>query len=130
MREQQRSKTFRNGEPTSHVHACNNVELYASTKGYFAARNYAPYDLDYYHEYDVVICEDILDVINTAKVVVEVGYKGADDDSKHDGRRGNTRVNDSIAEGFAKRIFKGAKFVRISKPDTQYNDYMEKLFGL
>ena len=132
MRVQRRSETFQPGEPQDHLNAKEQVARYAYRRGYYPITEYPIEDLEFKHQYDVVIFPWAIYCgipgPYMAVAVCEVGYLG--DNSRHAKTHGPSAVRDSVVEGYAKKWFPKATFCRIAKGDTKYSWYLEKQLGI
>lgn len=70
----------------------------------------------YEHEFDIVVTK--------IKYVVEIGDTG--DDSKHNPGHKSQLINDGVAKAHVEDYIPGAKYVKINKDDSYYEDWVKK----
>lgn len=126
MRERNRSATFRNGEPPSHVKAANNVCIAVEKIPLFfcSQREVIPFPDGYEHEFDIVIRHMQKGITH----FVEIGYFG--DDSRHQPGNKSQMIKDGIAFDHVMTEYPQAKYIRLNKDDTYFEKYVRKMLGL
>jgi hypothetical protein len=139
MIEQQRSKTFRKGEPPSHEKAVHFVadflgkywdRIFLSLPAIYAPFNVVFTDmfvkenkLKYHiHSYDLAATVGN----RTPIAIVEIGDIG--DDTKHNPTHKQQLINDGIAKKFIQQYYPYCKFYRLNKDDSMIESFLIETF--
>lgn len=135
MREKYRSQTFRPGEAISHSAAVEHVSAFLRGRGWIVGPLNVRFSKEYKkahkikydgHTYDVAFFSKTRAGGQIIHGIIEIG--GIGDDTKHSKK--TQKINDGIAEEFAKTRYPSILFRRLNKDDVFYNDWLEKeLFG-
>lgn len=129
------SEGLKKGEPKSHAAAVEHVMTFLRGRGWIVGPLNVRFSKEYKkahkikydgHTYDIAFFSKTRAGGQIIHGIIEIG--GVGDDTKHS--KTNQKINDGIAEEFAKTRYPSILFARLNKDDVFYNDWLEKeLFG-
>lgn len=128
------SEGLKKGEPKSHVAAVEHVTAFLRGRGWIVGPHVVKFSEEYKklhkikyegHTYDIGFFSKRRGWL-VIRGLIEIG--GVGDDTKHS--KTNQKINDGVAEEYARTYYPDTLFVRLNKDDVFYNDWLEKkLFG-
>lgn len=131
------SEGIKKGEPRSHSSAVEHVAAFLRGRGWIVQPHTVRFSEEYKKEHKIKYDGHTYDIGFFSKMrkpkggllirgLIEIG--GIGDDTKHSKK--SQKINDGVAEEYARTYYPNALFVRLNKDDVFYNDWLEKeLFG-
>jgi hypothetical protein len=131
------SEGLKKGEPPSHVAAVEHVMTFLRGRGWIVGPYTVRFSEEYKkrhrikydgHTYDIGMFSKPRKpkVALVVRGLIEIG--GVGDDTKHSKKQ--QKINDGVAERYARTCYPDCLFARLNKDDVFYNDWLEKkLFG-
>lgn len=131
------SEGLKKGEPPSHIAAVEHVMSFLRGRGWIVQPHTVRFSEEYKkihkikydgHTYDIGIFSKMRKPKNGLLIrgLIEIG--GVGDDTKHSKKQ--QKINDGVAEEYAKIRYPNILFARLNKDDVFHNEWLEKkLFG-
>lgn len=134
---QYQSQGIKKGEPSSHAKAVEYVSSFLRGRGWIVGPHVVKFSEEYKKRHKIKYDGHTYDIGFFSKGrgrggwlvirgLIEIG--GIGDDTKH--AKKAQKINDGVAEEYARTYYPDALFKRLNKDDVFYNDWLEKeLFG-
>lgn len=129
------SEGLKKGEPKSHAEAVEHVSAFLRGRGWIVQPHTVKFSEEYKkthkikydcHTYDIAFFSKARGGGLLIRGLIEIG--GIGDDTKHSKK--SQKINDGVAEEYARTCYPNILFARLNKDDVFYNDWLEKeLFG-
>jgi hypothetical protein len=131
------SEGLKKGEPPSHVAAVEHVMSFLRGRGWIVGPHTVRFSEEYKKAHKIKYDGHTYDIGFFSKTrgrggwmvirgLIEIG--GVGDDTKHS--KTNQKINDGVAEEYARTYYPDTLFVRLNKDDVFHNDWLEEqLFG-